>query len=49
LDIGETLITISGILASLTMVFKFETKRICKEIENLKSQVDEIHKKVFHK
>jgi len=49
MDFGEILVTVSGILVSLTALFKYETRRICKEIENLKNQVDEIHKMVFHK
>ena len=49
MDFSTIIMTVSGVLVPIIAIFKLEIKRICKDIDGLKNQVDEIHKKVFHK
>ena len=43
------MITIIGIITgSLFGLFRFEINKLCKEIDGVKTEISEIHDKVFH-
>ena len=39
---------IGTVTGSCITVFKYEISRICRDISDLRKEVDEIHDKVFH-
>lgn len=47
-EIVEMLAIIGTVTASLFGIFRFELRKLCKEVEGIKSDIKEIHDKVFH-
>jgi len=47
-EIIEMITIISIITGSLFGLFRFEINKLCKEIDGIKTEISEIHDKVFH-
>jgi len=47
-EIVEMLAIIGTVTASLFGIFRYELRKLCKEVEGIKSDIKEIHDKVFH-
>ena len=47
-EIAEMLAIIGTVTASLFGIFRYELRKLCKEVEGIKSDIKEIHDKVFH-
>ena len=47
-EIVEMIAIIGTITASLFGIFRYELRKLCKEVEEIKSDIKEIHDKVFH-
>tara|TARA_R110002020_G_C16317689_1_gene774465 strand:- start:7868 stop:8017 length:150 start_codon:yes stop_codon:yes gene_type:complete len=47
-EIIETLAIIGSVVGALIGVVKHSEKRLCKDIEEIKKELKEIHKEVFH-
>jgi|TARA_R110002020_G_scaffold296890_1_gene512637 hypothetical protein len=44
------LLAFSGTIVGILITFiKYESRRLCKDIDEVKSDIKEIHKEVFHK
>ena len=47
-EIAEMLAIIGTVTASLFGIFRYELRKLCKEVVGIKSDIKEIHDKVFH-
>ena len=47
-EIAEMFAIIGTVTASLFGIFRYELRKLCKEVEGIKSDIKEIHDKVFH-
>ena len=47
-EIAEMIAIIGTITASLFGIFRYELRKLCKEVEGIKSDIKEIHDKVYH-
>ena len=47
-EVAEMIAIIGTITASLFGIFRYELRKLCKEVEGIKSDIKEIHDKVFH-
>ena len=47
-EVAEMIAIIGTITASLFGIFRYELRKLCKEVEGIKSDIKEIHDKVYH-